>query len=400
MRLLIISHTAHYSSNERIVGWGPTVREINHLGRLFDDVRHIAFLHSGEAPKGSLPYEAPNVHLVPVPPSGGPRWINKLEILRFAPMYIQTILSHLKEADVVHVRCPANISLLAIILLGLVSKPRARWVKYAGNWKPSRPDAWSYRFQRWWLNHGWHRGLVTVNGQWSGQPQHVVSFYNPSLSDREILDARRDAVHKQLTTPIRLLYVGRLEEEKGVGRAIRILAAVNRGGIPAVLDLVGDGPQRQSFEKLAAELSVEPWVRFHGWLPRPQLPPIYNEAHFLLFPCTSSEGWPKVLSEAMAYGAVPIAGMISSIPQYLDRFQSGVALDPMAIDSFVQAIGSYFMQPAQWRQHSMNGVKSAHFFAYSSYLHEVQTLLKLSKKAPLTCEILDDTSLEASRRSG
>ena len=55
MKLLIVSHTPHYERNGSLVGWGPTVREIGHLARLFDDVVHIAPVHSGPAPKMRCP---------------------------------------------------------------------------------------------------------------------------------------------------------------------------------------------------------------------------------------------------------------------------------------------------------------------------------------------------------
>jgi hypothetical protein len=42
MRLLIISHTPHYHRDGEIVGWGATVREIDHLAALFESVVHIA----------------------------------------------------------------------------------------------------------------------------------------------------------------------------------------------------------------------------------------------------------------------------------------------------------------------------------------------------------------------
>ena len=48
MVLVIISHTEHYySSNGCIVGWEPTIREINQLCDIFDIVYHVAPLHSG-----------------------------------------------------------------------------------------------------------------------------------------------------------------------------------------------------------------------------------------------------------------------------------------------------------------------------------------------------------------
>ena len=41
--LTIISHTEHFKNvNGEIVGWEPTVREINHLSNIFDLVYHVA----------------------------------------------------------------------------------------------------------------------------------------------------------------------------------------------------------------------------------------------------------------------------------------------------------------------------------------------------------------------
>ena len=70
----------------------------------------------------------------------------------------------------------------------------------------------------------------------------------------------------------------------------------------------------------------------------------YSPAHFFLLPSSSSEGWPKVLSEAMAYGVVPIASSISSIPQILREAGSGKTFPPDKIISFVNAILGYIHQ--------------------------------------------------------
>ena len=44
----IISHTQHYcDKNGEIVGWEPTIREINQLCDIFDLVYHVAPLCSG-----------------------------------------------------------------------------------------------------------------------------------------------------------------------------------------------------------------------------------------------------------------------------------------------------------------------------------------------------------------
>src|SRR5262245_61050972 len=71
MRWLVVSHTEHFRRDGRVVGWGPTVRELGRLARLFDELVHVAPLYEEPAPPSALPYEASNVTFVPIAPAGG-----------------------------------------------------------------------------------------------------------------------------------------------------------------------------------------------------------------------------------------------------------------------------------------------------------------------------------------
>jgi glycosyltransferase involved in cell wall biosynthesis len=376
MNLLIVSHTPHYLRDGELVGWGATVREIDQLGEIFDSVVHLAPLQVEKAPASAVPYASRRVRMRPVRAAGGVRFRDKLSILIAIPSYLQAMLAELRKADVVHVRCPANISLIALFLLSLLPYPRKRWIKYAGNWKPEGSEALSYRFQRWLLRRRWHRGVVTVNGEWPDQPSFVHTFLNPCLNHDELLEGRQLGIARQLGTPVRLIFAGQLETTKGVGRILMIIARLNELGVDATLDLVGDGKERSKFEQLACSLGIESQVRFLGWQPRSAMGQLYSRAHFILLP-SNSEGWPKVLSEAMAFGVVPLASNVSSIPQYLERFDCGKSLDPENITSFADAIGSYLKHPEEWKRESENGQRAAELFGYDNYLKAVQKLLRL-----------------------
>src|SRR5262249_44353868 len=101
-----------------------------------------------------------------------------------------------------------------------------------------------------------------------------------------------------------------------------------------------------------------------------------RQSHFLLLP-SSSEGWPKVLSEGMAYGAVPVTSDVGSIPQVLEAFQVGRALPPEDPDAFASAIVSYVQEPETWAEESRRSGKAASAFSYDAYLEAVRKLLKL-----------------------
>ncbi len=377
MRILVISHTPHYRGETSVVGWGPTVRELDHLAQVFDRVVHVAPLHAEKAPESAIAYESNRVTLVPVAPAGGERLRDKVSVLANAPSYCRAILREIHASDVVHVRCPASVSLVAVLLLGLVRGPKHRWIKYAGNWSPARGEAWSYRLQRWCLRKRFHGAQVTVNGSWPAQPRHVHSFLNPCLTQQELDEGARAGASKEMSTPVRLLFVGRLERAKGAERALRVLERLRSSGVDAALDVVGDGPQRSMFERTAGERGLGGSVTFHGWLPRRDVGRRYAAAHILLLPSGCSEGWPKVISEGMAYGVVPVASDVSSVPEYLERAGTGSVVSVDDVDGYTAAIRRYVADERLWKAESNRAIAAASEFSYQKYLAAVRRLLKL-----------------------
>src|SRR5262249_37246445 len=151
---------------------------------------------------------------------------------------------------------------------------------------------------------------------------HITAFVNPCLTRNELREARSLSATKPPLSPVRLIFIGQVNEKKGVGRALEIVKRLVDQGLVVHFDIIGDGPQRVDFEAQAA-VSLPSCVTFHGWQPRTALGPFLTQAHLMLFP-SDSEGWPKVLSEGMAYGVVPVASDVSSIPQYLRESGTGI----------------------------------------------------------------------------
>lgn len=376
--LLIISHTPHYLRDGMVVGWGATVREIDNLSYLFERVLHLAVLYPDQAPSSSLAYETGNIEFIPVPPSGGKSLFDKFGIIKAYPNYLWAIhraINMLRHDDLIHVRCPSNVSLLALFYLTLRSQPPRRWVKYAGNWSPDQKDEWSYRLQRWLLYKNWPRSTCTINGRWDDQPSHLHSFLNPCLTQDEYKQAVQLSEAKLICQPLNLLFVGRLEDEKGVQRCLQIIEKLVLKNVHVKMTLVGDGPLRQRYEDWVVSHGLGACVHFTGWLSRNVLVEYYLLAHLLIFP-TLSEGWPKVLGEAMAYGVVPITSAVSSIPQTLAEFNVGQHLPPLDTDAFVDTILVYLSDPVRWKRESQAGVEAAVNFTYETYMERLKSMFK------------------------
>jgi glycosyltransferase involved in cell wall biosynthesis len=145
---------------------------------------------------------------------------------------------------------------------------------------------------------------------------------------------------------------------------------------------VGDGPEKPTWEAWAQEHGLDSCAAFHGWLPRPALAEFYNRAHFMVLP-SASEGWPKVLSEAMAYGAVPLAGAVSAIPQILAETGAGAALPPLDVAAFKDALLAYVAWPDRWRAASQASRAAAPNFSYDHYLGEVDRMFRNTRGSAL-----------------
>jgi glycosyltransferase involved in cell wall biosynthesis len=125
--------------------------------------------------------------------------------------------------------------------------------------------------------------------------------------------------------PLRLLFVGRLVRTKGAQDAIRALSLVR--DVPAVLDIVGDGPDRAACELLTLELGLTSRVRFHGRLPRDQVAGFYQAADVFLFPSYREPGG-NVAFEAMAHGLPLIVADIGGPGNVVDE-SCGIRLHPV-----------------------------------------------------------------------
>lgn len=186
------------------------------------------------------------------------------------------------------------------------------------------------------------------------------------------MHARRFCANKQLTPPIRLIFVGRLESAKGVGICLDIVRKL-LNHCEVHLEVLGDGPELCKFKAMCVSLEIEPFVTFHGWIPHDEVKRHLGEVDFILLP-SASEGWPKVLSEAMAYGVVPIASNVSAIPQILSETHTGFALPPSDADQYAQAILNLVKEPLKWKAMIQAGLHSAPRFSYEKYILKLNNM--------------------------
>jgi glycosyltransferase involved in cell wall biosynthesis len=146
----------------------------------------------------------------------------------------------------------------------------------------------------------------------SDRSARMMAPYLPPDAQIHCVPNRIDAVHSAAVDPAEnrlLLYVGRLDREKGV----EFLAQVaSRVGQPLLF--VGDGPLR-------AQLEAIPGVSVMGWVPRETVRQHLAHARCLVFPSLWYETYGLVVAEAAAIG---VPAIVSDISAAAERVADGV----------------------------------------------------------------------------
>jgi glycosyltransferase involved in cell wall biosynthesis len=120
---------------------------------------------------------------------------------------------------------------------------------------------------------------------------------------------------------LRVLFVGRSAPEKRIHLIGRIASECRKRNVEAEFELVGDCEE-------FVDAAHRPACKFAGMASGAEdVQPYYQGAHVLLL-TSSREGFPLVVMEAMAHGAVPVCTNVGGIAVHVMEGHTGVLLAP------------------------------------------------------------------------
>ena len=131
-----------------------------------------------------------------------------------------------------------------------------------------------------------------------------------------------------------LLSVGNLVELKGHNIAIQALAELDTS---FQLLIVGTGPEGQNLQDLVNQLGLADRVLFAGRIENTELKWWYSAADVLVL-CSSREGWPNVLLEAMACGTPVVATRVGGVQEIVANPVAGRLMDQRSPEALVDAL--------------------------------------------------------------
>lgn len=139
----------------------------------------------------------------------------------------------------------------------------------------------------------------------------------------------------------RFLFVGRLEDKKGVDVLLRAVSLVR----DATLVIVGEGRERPRLEALAAELGLQDRVLFLGRRSHGEVLQELRRAWALVIPSRVGRGGdsdttPVVMSEAMAAGVPVLASELGGLSERITSGQDGLLFEPNSVPALASALVS------------------------------------------------------------
>ena len=353
MRLVVFSHKVCRPDPNSPSGYatdGGFPLHMEALSQLFDATRLVVPCQGRMAAPGDAPLKGKCLQVVPVPVPFGRGLVRKVLLpwwfLRCAP----TLFRETLKADAVHAPIPGDVGTIGFALALLLRKPL--FVRHCGNWLVQKTLA--ERMWRWAMErYAGGRNVMLATGGGTELPsvknRHIQWIFSSSLWARQ-MDAYRDEDRPPPSNGCAELVIAcRQDEAKGTGVVIQAMPAVLRHLSHARLHVIGDGPALARFKELAHELNVEGSVLFHGRLPHAKVLEVVKDCHVFCYPTSASEGFPKVVLEALACGVPVIATRVSVLP-YLLKDGGGVLLNEGSPQELAEAVVKLLADGNAYRQ--------------------------------------------------
>lgn len=370
MKFTIITHVLHTKKQGQFFAYGPYVQEMNIWLNNVQKVEIVAPFQKNFPTVIDLNYEHNFIRFSKIKSFNAIGIWNKLYALFLIPKISFTIFKAMQSADHIHLRCPGNIGLLGCIVQILFPK-KSKTAKYAGNWDPKAQQPVSYKIQKWILSNTFltKNMRVLVYGEWPNQSKNIKPFFTASYSENE----KEVVSPRDLSSQITFLFVGTLSEGKQPLYAIQLVEKLILNGFDVRLEMFGEGIERKKIEAYIAKNNLRDTIILRGNKTKEELKVAYKKSHFLLLP-SKSEGWPKVVAEAMFWGCVPIATPVSCVSNMLDNENRGLFLK-MNLESDVKNIGNLISEQKIFHDKSKNASNWSRNYTLDRFETEIQKLL-------------------------
>ena len=335
MKLAVVSHKLCWPSPGSPSGYatdGGFPLQMGAISELFAATSVVAPCESERVVDGVSALQGNNLSVVPLAPPKGRGLGRKLRLPLWAIANGRVIWQQVRAADAVHAPIPGDVGTIGMLFALIQRKPL--FVRHCGNWFVQRTAA-----ERLWKRSieyfaGGRNVMLATGGSDvapSSKNANVSWIFSTSLRAEQLAGRRPRTLDR--SRPLHLVIASRQEERKGTDIVIDSLQLIPG----AVLDVVGGGSLLDKLKTRADESGVSDRVTFHGKVPQARVLELLDRADVFCYPTSASEGFPKVVLEALACGLPVVTTAVSVLPKLISG-GGGVLLDNAAPDTLAAAV--------------------------------------------------------------
>lgn len=323
MNFVIITHVQHIKEAFNYFGYAPYVREMNIWLQYVDTVTVVAPIEKTPLDAIHLNYQHENLTFKAVSSFDTTTFLNSIATLLKLPYILWRIFVAMKHADHIHLRCPGNMGLLGcLVQIFFPNTPKT--AKYAGNWDPNAKQPLSYKIQKWILNHTFltKNMQVLVYGEWENSSKNIKPFFTATYSESK----KENILPRSLQQTINFVFIGTLSVGKRPLYAIQLVENLKKLGVDVQLSIFGNGILYSELARYITSNHLDAFVFLKGNRAKDEVEMALKESHFLILP-SKSEGWPKVVAEAMFWSCLPLTTNVSCVNYMIGNEKRGRLLN-------------------------------------------------------------------------
>ena len=212
------------------------------------------------------------------------------------------------------------------------------------------------------VSHFSKRDLIERYGV---KPENITVVYLAASEEFHPMESEscREYVgkHYGLVSPY-ILYAGRLQARKNLVRLVEAYSQLRQKGIEEKLVLVGKQDwQADVIMEFVRKHELESQVAFLGYVPREDLPYLYNAAKLFIYP-SIFEGFGLPVVESMACATATITSQGSSLEEIVG--DSALLVDPLSVSSIADAMEKVLQDGALRQSLRERGLARSREFSY------------------------------------
>lgn len=178
----------------------------------------------------------------------------------------------------------------------------------------------------------------------------------------------------------RLLYVGRLTKEKGVDYLILSMTEVLRSNPTTILDIVGNGNERDALKKLVKGLHLEDTIRFHMDISHNNVQKFYEDTTLVIVPSVYNDNFPTVCIEALSVGRPIVGTNVGGIPELVANDITGITIPAKDTHALANAINTVLSDKGKIQEYHINSLSKSKEYSLDNHIPKILNIYEKYKR--------------------